>query len=309
LPHYSRPHLSAALAHLRLSVMACALVLGFAIVGQVGMWAVVHFTELRESEVEAVSVEESVQVVNSPPRAQVEGKPKDASHVSLPPSRAEVNKVPGEQDIVMRRFSMLVQGGGVLASILLAILMFQGVMLAGASGVPGVERAVSASTMAFIIAMVAVPLHRVLPELQFQGLFVNYDRLVEESNIIRAGVSGPRALSFYVEHLLLPGALLVALIAVVVRFRSGVEAGVIVTSVSQLDEKLEREIRGMRTGQLAQPRAMGALNLAIGAQPMDVPMRQAAGGEVVRAAPPAFRAAVDSGGIPINPGDSTKRPI
>lgn len=289
--------------------MACAVALGIAISGQVCVWAVVHFTELRNVQIQEPGTEETLQVVNAPPRAQVEGTPKDAAIVGVAPSRAEVNKVPGEQDILMRRFSMLIQGAGVMASVLLAILMFQGVMLAGANAVPGVERAVSASTMACIIAMVVLPLHRFLPELQFEGLFVGYDRLVEESRAIRAGATGPQSLSFYIAHLLLPGAMLVALLAVALRFRSGIEAGVIVTSVSQLDEKLEREIRGMRTGQLAQPRAMGALNLAIGAQPTEVPMRQAAGAETVRSAPPAFRTAVDSGGIAINPGDSTKRPI
>ena len=54
------------------------------------------------------------------------------------------------------------------------------------------------------------------------------------------------------------------LAAAVIRFRVGVEHGVIVTNVSQLDEKLESEIRGMKMGQLSSPRSVGALNTAIG---------------------------------------------
>jgi hypothetical protein len=55
-----------------------------------------------------------------------------------------------------------------------------------------------------------------------------------------------------------------ALAVVVVRFRIGIEQGVIVTHASQLDEKLEREIRERKLGELSQPRAVGALNQAIG---------------------------------------------
>lgn len=304
-----RPHLSAALAHLRFSVFACALVLGLALGGRVVLFAVVHFTDTRTIQI-GPSDAEPLRVVNAPPRAQVEGTPKNAGMIAEPPARAEVNQVPGASDVMLRRVSIAVQWLGVMSAILLAVLMFQAVVLAAAGAVPGIERAVSASTVAFVIVLCCLPLSGVLPEAPFRGVFIAYDRLVSESALVRASdPAAPAPLAFFGAHLLMPLALLVALVIVTLRFRSGVEAGVIATSVSQIDEKLEREIRSMKTGHLSAPRAVGALNVAMGAHLSDSDLPMAAGAESIRVAPPAFRSPNDEPNYSLRPGDSTKRPI
>lgn len=289
--------------------MACAAVLALSLVGHVVVFAMVHFTDARLVETGEAEGARTLKVVRSTGDA-TDATPSNPQDIASAPSRAEVNRVPGEGDVFVRRVSMVVQGAGILSALMLSALMFQGVVVAGGGAVPGVERAVSACTLCMVVVLMCVPLHRFLPELQYQGVFVSYASLVEQSAAVRAGGgTGGSALSFHVAHLLMPAGLLAGLIMSVVRFRSGIEAGVIATSVSEIDEKLEREIRAMKTGQLASPRAMGALNMALGAAPADTMPREAVGAEVVRAAPPAFRGAGDQSPLTFNPGDSTKRPI
>lgn len=288
--------------------MACALVLGCALAGQIILAAAVHLTDARKASIQTAA--ESPLVVQSPPKAQVDGTPKNPEIIAVPPARADVNTVPGERDVLMRRASAVTQTAGIVSALALAILMFQGVMLAGASSVPGVERAVTASTITIAVMLLCLPLSNLMPQTPFAGVFLPYEQLVRDSEALRnsaAGAMSPGA--FYATYLLMPAAVLAALIIAVTRFRSGVEAGLIVTSVSELDEKLEREIRAMKMGHLAVPRAVGALNMAIGAAPSDTPMREAAGAETVRSAPPAFRRQGDDPSHILRPGDSTKRPI
>jgi hypothetical protein len=285
------------------------MVLGIALGGRVVLFAIVHFTETRTTQV-GQSEGAPLRVVTTPPRAQVEGTPKKPEVIAEPPTRADVNRVPGASDITLRRVSMVMQWAGVMAALLLGVLMFQAVTLAGAGSVPGVERAVTASSVAFVIVLCCLPLSAVMPDIPFRGVFIAYERLVSESALVRnADPRAPSPLAFFGAHFLMPIALLVALVIVTLRFRSGIEAGVIATSVSQLDEKLEREIRSMKTGHLAAPRAMGALNMAIGAGQADFEHPLAAGGESIRVAPPAFRMPGEAPGFEIRPGDSTKRPI
>jgi hypothetical protein len=74
-------------------------------------------------------------------------------------------------------------------------------------------------------------------------------------------------------YLLAPVASLCGSCLVLYRFRSGVAQGVIVTSVSELDERLEREMANIRARGVAassSPRAVAALNQAIGDVPTQV---------------------------------------
>lgn len=287
----------------------CAGVLALALSAQIVVFAIVHFTDARTQHVgEGESA--SARVVTTPPRAQVSGAPKNAEELAEAPARADVNQVPGESDVLLRRGSIIVQWAGVMSALLLSGLMFQAVMLGGAGLVPGVERAVSAGTMVMVVVLCCLPLAGLLPETPFRGVFVGYERLVNESTLSRAGdPSAPSGMMLYGAHVFMPAALLMALLISVARFRGGIEAGVIATSVSELNEKLEREIRAMKNDDLATPRAIGALNFAIGTQPTDEEMRLAAGAESIRVAPPAFRTADAPSALAFNPGDSTKRPI
>jgi hypothetical protein len=328
-----RPHISAALAHLRFGVMACALAVGIALVARVALWGTIHYTDARLDHAAALSQAEAeeepaaLRVVHARP-----ADPSTARSALLqPPALAEVNRVPGETDAVMRRAWAVVQGVGVIGAAVLMVLLLQGVVIAGGGQVPGVEKAVTASTAALVVLALCLPLSRLVPGLPFDGLFVSYDEILGSSERYRAraagGSGGPGALGFFGWHLLMPGAVLAMLALIVARFRAGVEAGIIITAPSELDEALEREIRATRTGRLAMPRAVGALNSALGDAPAGAPHGPAhpnsapaphapqpnAGHampiEPVRIAPPAFRSPGDPPALSRNPGDSTKRPI
>lgn len=288
---------------MRLGVMACAAMVALALAGQITVWALVHFTDVRMTRVEPEIAPESLRVVQSNPLPPAKPTAADLTASFL---RSEINTVPGEADVLLRRLSAVTRSLGVLASILLGILVFQSVLLAGGSAVPGVERIVTAATLIFGVVLLCVPMSALVPDFPFRGVFVSYASLVEEASAYRAGLpEAPRPLAYFATHLLMPGAVLLTLLAAVARFRAGVGAGIIVTSVSELDEKLEREIRAMKMGEVAMPRAVGALNMAIGDSPAD--LSDSTRG--IRAAPPAFRPLGERPMEPRTKGDTTKRPI
>ncbi|HBS28064.1 MAG TPA: hypothetical protein DEB06_01125 [Phycisphaerales bacterium] len=263
-----RPHISMALQHLRFGVTASAAVLSLCLIAQVGVWAVVHFTDARLTHVApAPDGAAPLRVVRSAPSPldETPDAGAKATQALTPVDAAEVNQVPGQTHVRLRRLSGLVQSIGVIASLVFAALAFQGVMIAGGAALPGVEKVVTAGSWAMVIALVCAPISSVLPTVPFSGVFVGYEGMVQASASVRTGVEGaPGPMGYYAWNLLTPVVLLAGIALVLWRFRAGVEAGVIVTSISQLDEKLESEIRNMRLGQLSSPRAMGALNAALG---------------------------------------------
>lgn len=276
-----RPHISVALQHLRFGVTVSASVLALCVVAQVVVWSFVHFTEVRVATLAPEAAGGPLQVVHAgpsvvtrnSPSTEEEASPETPASSTEPvthdeSSGVEVNQVAAASDLILRRASAITQSIGVIAALLFGALVFQGVTLAGGASTPGVERAVTASTWSLLIVLLVLPLASVLPSLPFKGIFVSYSDMVRASDAYRTGGPGaPGWLGFFGFNLVIPMTLIVALILVVWRFRSGIEAGVIVTNMSQLDEKLDREIRSMKLGQLAQPRALGALHAAIGAAP------------------------------------------
>jgi len=256
-----------ALQHLRFGVTASAAVLALCLLAQIGVWAAVHFTDVRLTQVTPPRVENpALKVVKSAPSATEEkASPAKALPGLSAAEAAEVNHVPGPTHVRLRRVTGLVQSFGVLSAIVFAVLCFQGVMLAGGAALPGVEKTVTAGTWSMIIAMLSLPISAVVPTLPFPGVFAGFDSTVRLSEAVRQGADGaPGAIGYFAWNLGVPLVLIVGIALVLWRFRGGIEAGIIVTNVSQLDEKLEREIRNMRLGQLSAPRAMGALNAALG---------------------------------------------
>lgn len=314
---HPRPHLSAALQHLRVSVTACAIALGVALMAQVGVWATVHYTDARTKQVNAEQAPE-LRVVRAKPVVKDPSKLAPPAEQAPAEQPAEVNVVPSAGDIVLRGVGWLARTVGVLSALLLSVLMFQAVAVAGGGNVPGVERAITAATLTHLIVLVCLPLNVALGETVHGGVFQPYATLVATSEALRAGGPGaPSAAAYYLSSVLLPLALVAGLVVVILRFRAGIESGVIVTAVSQIDERIEREIRAAKLGQLASPRAMGALNAAMGEEPLQyappapvaapAPVRPRI--EPVPVAPPAFQSAQAPARETYHPGDSTRRPI
>lgn len=279
-----RPHISTALQHLRFSVTAAAAALALCVAAQVVIWSIVHYTEARIVSLQPDTLGGPLQVVKAAPAEKPEAatKPASASGASaaVPKSEAptsvataadsgvDVNQVPSATDLRLRRASAITQSLGVVLALLFGALIFQGVTIAGGASIPGVEKAVTAGTWSLIIVLACLPIAAVLPTLPFHGIFTSYDQMVRASEAYRAGAPGaPGWFGFFGANFIMPVLMILAIGLVVWRFRSGVEAGVIVTNMSQLDEKLEREIRALKLGQLATPRALGALNAALGSAP------------------------------------------
>lgn len=290
MAYVQRPHVSAALQHLRLGVTASAAGLALALLGQMLIWAFVHFTEVRTTHIQPEAGDRQLKVVASGGDVAESRKHSASPHASSgqsgagggiaaegePRAAANPNVVASEGDYMLRAAAAIVQTMGIVCAVLLAAFMFQGVIVAGGAAVPGVQMAVSGMTWCLLIALLCFPLKHVMPGAPWTGVFQSFDSLIEHSQAVRR--PGASRLGFYLMHLVLPVLLLGGVAAVVLRFRLGVTAGIIVTSISELDEKLEREIRKRGLAELAMPRAMGALNRAIGDVPETVPAGHATAG-------------------------------
>lgn len=283
-----QPHISAALAHLRFGVTAAGFALAALLVAQVLVWAFVHFTDVRVTQLEAPTGERSFEVVQGARPAQVGSlsgvTPRGNAGASIADSDARAeqavagianaaarttadtaanpNVVESAADRMLRAAAAVVQTAGIVSAVLLILLLMQGVAVGGGGAVPGVEMAVTASTLAIVTALLSIPLVGVVPDAPFPGVFQSYDTLVRASMDYRGNVPGsPGAIGFYAGSVLMPLVLAGVASLAVLRFRAGVERGLISTTVSEAHERLEREIRSRKNlGELANSRAMGALN-------------------------------------------------
>jgi hypothetical protein len=260
-----KPHVSAALAQLRHGVTICAMIVGLCAVVQMLVFGFVHFTQVRwapaRHEVSALSF--TVVAPGKRVEAQPQGQPEAAAQAA----NQAIPRQHSDWEPTLNTASDLAVSIGVIATIMLAVQCALGVFIAGASAVPGVDKAVSAASWALLLALGGVPWHDFMPSIPFPGVFGDYLAMVNTSEALDAGVGSP--VKLYAVYMLAPFASLAGSIMVLSRFRAGVARGIIITSVSEIDERLEREMAGIRArGVVASaPRAVVALNAAIG----DVP--------------------------------------
>lgn len=335
MPAPTRPHISTALQHLRLGVSVSGVVLCIALVAQVIVWGCVHFMDLRtqrlgpdapstlvvvgKSQADASTQEPTrpdeaavsaagKSLVN--PSARTPGKvPAAPTHAAAREPRSaggtDANTVGTGTGLVLMRTAELIQTIGIIAALTMALLMFQGVLIGAGVNAPGIQFAVTASSWAVVIALLCVPLNALLPGAAFGGVFRSYRTMADMADAYRAGAAdalgGP---AYYGTFLIMPFTVALAAAAAVLRFRAGIEEGVIITSVSQLDDKIEREIRTNKWGALSSPRAMGALNRAIGDAP-EMPGNHRRGAPMPVGSQPSGD---DSGASPL-PGSALRRPI
>ena len=232
--HSARPHVSGALVQLRTTVTWSALAVMLAALLQMLSFGFVHFTDVRWTLVR--------------PARLTDDKPK---------------RVLSRWDGTLRTFMDASASVGLISVATLWLAIMLGVVVAGGSSVPGVEHAVRASTWATILAMSAVPLVVALPGLPLDGAFVSYQTLLHASE----GSRHADTVSLLAAHLALP--LVAAVLAgyALYCFREGVEAGVIVQSVSELDRKLDKELETIRASGISSnhgQRSVGAVDRPIG---------------------------------------------
>lgn len=262
-----KPHVSAALRHLWFSVVLCAITLASCIALQTFITACVHFSDARWTTVDAPEPTGQPLTV-----VQQQGEPTSTLRPGLgeKAQAATVNRVLSKSDRWFSLASGLAQTFGVISALALALVMIQGVLVAAGGAVPGVERAVSATTWTIVIALVCLPLSSILPAMPFRGVFASYAQMTELSESLRQGSPESSAALFHCQHFVFPFIVLFALALAVYRFRVGVEQGVIVTSVSELDEKLAKEMASIKVAATTAPRSVGALHRAIGEEADEV---------------------------------------
>lgn len=260
-----KPHVSAALAQLRHGVTIAAMVVCLCAVVQMLVFGFVHFTEVRWEKPRHTVSALTYSVVKSG-----EGAAPVAAATAVVPVTRQLS--PWEP--TLNTASDLAVSIGVISTLVLAMMCALGVFIAGASAVPGVQHAVSAASWALLLALGGVPWRDIMPSIPFPGVFGDYIAMVATSDAVTAG--GGSQVKLYAVYLLAPLASLAGSIMVLARFRTGVAQGIIIQSVSELDERLEREMAGIRARGVAAsaPRTVAALNTAIGDTPTVIPQSE-----------------------------------
>ncbi len=253
-----KPHVCEALRSLHRPVWCCALVLGLAICAQMLVWAFANFTDVRFTRIEADDAQQAPLVVQGGAAAQ------------SPPKRAVVerqapdpNLARSAADHTLAALSGLAVFAGTLAALGLLGAMFLGVTIAAGGAVPGVEKASRGFVWAVVAAALALPLRSLLPSFPLPGALLSYEALTQAVEAHRQG-AGPGALAYFSQFVAAPLTALALTALAALRFSAGVEAGLIATSVSELDEALEREMASIKLASTRTPKTVGALNRAIG---------------------------------------------
>lgn len=280
----AKPHVSPALQHTRSWVSLCALLVVVAAAGQMLVYGVMHFTSVRYTSDEPRRPASSALVVSA---GAPTGKPDSKSTASrtpagqpakpaakdpsAPPTLDEVRARPlSDADGFMRGLTAVTTSAGILSSIILAWMTALGGIIAAGAAVPGIDKTIRAAACSVILAIIALPLGQLLGSDVFPGVFSTYSAMAQGSESVQAGLLAEGALVG--QFVALP-MLAIGMAAVVgMWYRGGVEAGIIVTSANDLDDKLEAELQSVRSrgGSVGRGtvRAVGALNQAIGASPL-----------------------------------------
>ncbi len=300
-----KPHVSEAVARLRLWVSAAGLIVCLAAVTQTFIYGLAHYTDIRWTSLAKQAADGELKVVvtdgqvgASVSASELRGGRLSESGQQQALAALEPNKVRSKADVILERSNNIAAAAGVIGAFTMLGLTFLGTVIAGGAKVPGVQKAATASTWAMVVFVVALPWAEAMPSLAIPGVFVQYTSVVE-------GTDGFMGVLIRVA---IPLATAAMCAVAVFAFRAGVERGIIVTSVSELDEALERELSSIRKRGVAAnaPRSMGALNRALGDsdeedEQMPAILRNAAGAEsmTLRDEPPVRRTA----------GESLPRPI
>jgi hypothetical protein len=298
--HGPKAHVSEALVQLQRSVTLCAVVLLLCTLTQLLVFGAAHFTSLRWDTTTKPAEQQPLRVVGADAPGtsitiNIAGK---VEQITRAPEPAPEPRRLSEMDTLLSTTSTVAVAVGIISSVLLALLTMLGAVIAGASGVPGVSRAVSASSWALLVGVAALPWRDFLPSMPWPGVFGPYSVMTTLSESVDSGGKGLVELLAYFAAT--PFVVAIMSMVVLLRFRSGIAEGVIVRSMNDLEQKLEEEMEQLRrrgaSGQNT-VRTVAALNQAIGDRPSD----PVAALEPVAAAVSAITAAANSATKPPPP--------
>ena len=271
----AKPHVSDAIRQLRSWVTIACTVLALCCAVQMLVYAFAAYTDARWDDVHTPRPADKTLRVVGATNNESAGAPTPSSNEPTGGVRtnmaesskpAPLMRVKSIDDARMKRSSDFACAVGVIASVTLAMLTMLGVAVAGGGSVPGVERATTACVWSIVLGLLCLPWQRIMPGLGMPGIFGAYADMTGaiESKMLGGASAGGIALAMQ-----WVGAPLVAMFAalgVAMWFRAGVERGIIITSPSELDRAVEREVGMIQKRGVASstPKAVGALNQAFG---------------------------------------------
>ena len=288
--HIAKPHISEAVKQLRRWVTLAAATFALCAAAQMLVFGFVQYTNIRWTEVREIKTDRSLKVIapaapleaandpNATPSEQAAASPPvEASVVAGVRGQTgdrkaavEVNRVLTAADRTMSRASNLACGIGLIAATCLTLLTMLGVAVAGGGSVPGVERAVTACVWSMVLMLVCLPWDRLLPDLGLPGVFASYNVMTATADHNLATGENLGSFAAFCQWVAAPGIALFTSLGICLWFRAGVEKGVIITAPSELDKAVAREVELIqkRGASATAPRSVGALNRAIGEEPV-----------------------------------------
>jgi len=233
-------------------------VIGLAILAQSVVWALVTYTDLRWMTVSAVDAPLVVMGAESSGRRSVSPLDEGSAAAATSPATAQTARVLSPHDVQFRLAGSLAGGLGMIGILVLVPLLALAVLLATSSATHGVERVVSAFTWSIVLAILLLPVLRIVDfPWEFSALW-SYEALTFEVERSNDGMS-LRALARFV---LLPLTCLVGVTLVAAQLSAGVAAGLMQRESLRLDPELEREAAGVKPSSLHSSRAAAAMERA-----------------------------------------------
>jgi hypothetical protein len=262
----ARPHISPALQQLRGWVTIAATVVILAALCQVAAYAIVRNTDVRATQLEGTPNDTVVddlrrgipgarQAVDTPGRKSL--APAPAHPLATPGSAAvaasnhasaiDPNRIRSTTDANLKVACAFTTAVGLIASGALCILALLGIVVAGGGNVPGIAYTVRAGVWSIVILGMALPWSGFAGPTLVPGVFAGYGTLV-------AAAEGRTGAAVFTSFGMMPIVLVALSGCCLYWFRRGVEAGIVLTSLSEVDEALEREMGTIRE------RGVGRLN-------------------------------------------------
>lgn len=249
-------HFAIALKELRSAVTWCCWLLGLALAVQVVAWSLLTFTDIRYTRI-VERMDEHPKAIVTPEERRRQAIREAATVEHVPEiAAADPNVQHSSQDRILGLAVGVAGAAGTMGTLALLPLLGLGVVLAAGSATRGVDRAAGAFVWAVVLVMITLPWGLVFEALPFDGLFVSYATLTTEVEAARgisvAGETQPTGggILFYARFLILPLAGMAGITAIGLRFRAGVEEGLLPRENFRLDPQLEKEVAKIKPGSL-----------------------------------------------------------
>lgn len=259
-------HVAPALMRLGGGVMISSIFVAACLIVQMLVFGFVHFTDVRFEAAPPAAEQEPLKVVTPKPADPAVVVKKDGAARALP--GAFESRVPSRWDGVMRNFGDTGAWIGAVGCLCLFSQLGLCVVIAGGAAAPGVDRIVSAFNWGMLVVLGSMPLQTLFPSFPTVGVFTSYEVMAAASERTEGGSD----VSLTISIVGIPFLALFALVLANIRLRGGIHAGILVSSVNQLDERIEEELRRVRSegvGSNIGPRTVGVIGAPLGAAPQD----------------------------------------